>query len=49
MAIVELDQRMLHAIEARDIKRVQALLDEGIDVNASSNNGTYLDWAWSGF
>ncbi|GIO00067.1 hypothetical protein NW801_09455 [Brevibacillus laterosporus] len=49
MAVVDLDQRMLHAIEARDIKAAQALLDGGMDVNASSNKGTYLDWAWSGF
>lgn len=46
---IGLDRRMLDAFEKRDIEAVKALLDEGIELNVTSNNDTYLDWAWSGF
>lgn len=46
---VGLDQRMLDAFKNRDIEAVQALLQEGIDLNAASDDGTYLNWAWSGY
>ncbi|MDI4649051.1 ankyrin repeat domain-containing protein [Cohnella hashimotonis] len=44
-----LDQELLQAIKSVDYDKVKSIVESGVDLNAPSPGGTYLDWAWGGY